>query len=47
LPRRPAGFLPTMAQRATMAARKALLFAWLLQGGRVEAARAMLARAGR
>ncbi|MCU0862856.1 MAG: glycosyltransferase [Planctomycetes bacterium] len=47
LPRRPTGSLPTMAQRATMAARKARLFAWLLQGGRVEAARTMLARAGR
>ncbi|MEO6596285.1 MAG: glycosyltransferase [Planctomycetota bacterium] len=44
LPRGVRVALPPVAQRATMARRKAKLFAWLLQGGRVGAARAMLAR---
>jgi glycosyltransferase involved in cell wall biosynthesis len=45
-PRPPAGPLPRQAQRATMARRKAKLFAWLLQGGGVAAARSMIAREG-
>jgi hypothetical protein len=44
-PRRAPAALPRVALRATMAARKAMLFAWLLQGGRVPAARTMIARA--
>jgi O-antigen biosynthesis protein len=45
LPRRRDVVLPTVAQRATMAGRKARLFAWLLQGGTVAGCRTMLARA--
>jgi glycosyltransferase involved in cell wall biosynthesis len=47
LPRRSRPVLPAVAQRATMAARKQKLLAWLLQGGQVAAARTMLARDGR
>lgn len=43
----PPAALPTVARRRTMAARKARLFAWLLQGGSVAGARAMIARAAR
>jgi glycosyltransferase involved in cell wall biosynthesis len=41
------GSLPQVAQRQVMAARKAKLFAWLAQGGKVAGVRAALARAAR
>lgn len=43
--RRPATALPKVARRRTMAARKAMLFAWLLQGGSVAGVRTAIARA--